>query len=257
MDTLQARGRGQRGAGVTGMRHSRRWPRRILLALGLAWLASLLPVLALRFVDPPTSAFMLARQWQGRDEPGFVLRHQWVDWDAVSPQLPIALVAAEDQRFVQHHGFDLDAISSAMAEGGEDGRRRGASTISQQVAKNLFLWSGRSWLRKGIEAYYTVAIELFWPKRRILEVYLNIAEFGDGIYGVEAAARHYYGIPAARLDAAQSAALAAVLPNPRRYRVDAPSPYVLQRRAWIRRQVVQLGGPAWLDGCCGDGGAAR
>ena len=167
----------------------------------------------------------------------------------------IALVAAEDQNFPNHHGFDLDAISSALAARGKGGASRGASTISQQVAKNLFLWSGRSWLRKGVEAYYTFLIETLWPKRRILEVYANIAEFGDGIYGAQAAAQHFYGIPAARLDARQSAALAAVLPNPRR--VEAPTPYQQRRRAWIERQAVQLGGPAWLAECCGIGESSR
>ncbi len=235
----------------------RRWLRRLVLATLALFLASLVPVMALRFVDPPTSAFMLARQWEMRGQAGFSLRQEWVDIEDISPQLLIALVAAEDQTFPNHHGFDLDAITSVIAERGEGGARRGASTISQQVAKNLFLWSGRSWLRKGVEAYYTFAIELFWPKRRILEVYANIAEFGDGVYGAEAAARHFYGVPAARLDARQSAALAAVLPNPRRYRVDAPTPYLQRRRAWIERQVVQLGGPAWLRECCGIGEPAR
>ena len=235
----------------------RRWLRRLTWAALALFIASLAPVALLRFVDPPTSAFMLARQWEMRGEAGFSLRQEWVDIEAISPHALIALVAAEDQHFPSHHGFDLDAISSVIAERGAGGTRRGASTISQQVAKNLFLWSGRSWLRKGVEAYYTFAIELFWPKRRILEVYANIAEFGDGLYGVEAAAQHFYRIPAARLDARQSAALAAVLPSPRRYRVDAPTPYQQRRRAWIERQVVQLGGPAWLGECCGVGGPAR
>lgn len=229
----------------------RRWLKRLAFVALVLFLASLAPVALLRFLDPPTSAFMLARQWDMREEPGFVLQQTWVDIEAISPQLLIALVAAEDQAFPHHHGFDLDAISAALAEHGEGGPSRGASTISQQVAKNLFLWSGRSWLRKGVEAYYTFAIELFWPKRRILEVYANMAEFGDGIYGAEAAARHFYGIPAMRLDARQSAALAAVLPNPRRYRVEAPTAYQQRRRAWIEQQAAQLGGPGWLTECCG------
>ena len=244
------------GTGMTRRRKPRRMRRWLLLLFGL-WLASLAPVLLLRFVDPPTSAFMLARHWEARGDADFRLHWRWVDWEQVSPQLPIALVAAEDQKFPQHRGFDLDAISSALGEGGADGPSRGASTISQQVAKNLFLWQGRSWLRKAIEAYYTLAIELIWPKQRILEVYLNIAEFGDGVYGAEAAAQRYFNIPASRLDAGQSALLAAVLPNPKRYRVEAPSPYVLQRRVWIQRQVRQLGGPAWLEACCGEPGATR
>lgn len=211
-------------------------------------LASVLAVFALRFVAPLTSAFMIAR-WIEADagtERGFSLDYRWRSLEEISAQLPIAVVAAEDQKFPQHRGFDLDAIRSALDAADEGGRLRGASTISQQVAKNLFLWSGRSFVRKGLEAYFTVLIEALWPKRRIVEVYVNIAEFGDGIYGAEAAARHYFGTPAATLDARQSALLAAVLPSPRRYRADAPSPFVRQRAAWIERQVRQLGGPDYL-----------
>lgn len=239
------------------VRRRRRWLRRLAAVAVLVLLASLVPVLLLRFIAPPTSAFMLARQWEMRGAPGFSLQYRWVDLERISPQLAIALVAAEDQSFPRHHGFDLEAISDVLAERGAGGPTRGASTISQQVAKNLFLWGGRSWLRKGIEAYYTAAIELLWPKRRILEVYANIAEFGDGVYGADAAARHFYGIPAAQLDARQAAALAAVLPSPRRFQVDAPTPYQLRRRAWIERQAVQLGGPAWLQECCGLGEVPR
>jgi monofunctional biosynthetic peptidoglycan transglycosylase len=229
-------------------RRKLRW--RLLRWLGLAWLMSLLPVILLAFIDPPTSAYMLARQWQGRHDTNLVLHYQWVDLDHVSPQLPIAVVAAEDQNFQTHHGFDLGAISTVLARRGQAGRMRGASTISQQLAKNLFLWDGRSWLRKGIEAYYTLAIELLWSKRRILEVYVNVVEFGDGIYGAQAAAQRFFGISAAKLSARQAAALASVLPNPKRFRVDAPSAYQLRRRAWIERQVRQLGGPTWLQACC-------
>jgi monofunctional biosynthetic peptidoglycan transglycosylase len=219
----------------------------------LAWLllaalvGTVLPVLALRWLDPPTSAFMLARRWEAQREGtrDFVLRWRWVDAAAISPQLPIALVAAEDQKFPRHDGFDVEAIREALDEQGEGGGR-GASTISQQVAKNLFLWSGRSWLRKGVEAWYTLLIEAFWPKARILEVYANIAEFGDGVYGAEAAAQAYFAKPAARLSAQESALLAAVLPNPRVLRAAAPSPYVRRRQAWIARQVRQLGGPGYL-----------
>ena len=231
-------------------RRRRRWARRAFLAGIICFLASLGPVLMLRFVDPPTTAFMLARAWETRADVNSELRYQWVELNQISPQLLIALVAAEDQTFPQHHGFDLEAISAVLDESDSAGPSRGASTISQQVAKNLFLWGGRSWLRKGLEAYYTVAIEWLWPKRRILEMYANIAEFGDGVYGAEAAAQYFYGMPAAQLNARQSAALAAVLPNPRRYRVEAPTAYVLSRRAWIERQVVQLGGSSWLAECC-------
>lgn len=201
----------------------------------------------LRFVDPPTSAFMLARQWEGwrRGGPNAGVDYRWRDYRDLSAQLPIALVAAEDQSFPHHYGFDLASIESALSDRG--GRLRGASTISQQVAKNLFLWRGRSWLRKGLEVWFTLLIEGMWDKQRILEVYTNVAEFGDGIYGAEAAAQRYFGRPASRLDGAQSALLAAVLPNPRWYSATRPGPYVLRRQRWIEQQVQQLGGAAWLE----------
>jgi monofunctional biosynthetic peptidoglycan transglycosylase len=226
----------------------RRWLRRLFALSLLLLLTSALPVLALRWVAPPTSAFMLARALDARvaGEDTFRIDYRWVDAEAISPALPIALVAAEDQKFPAHRGFDVEAIREALEEHERGEGGRGASTISQQVAKNLFLWRGRSWLRKGLEAYYTVLIEALWPKPRILEVYANIAEFGDGVYGAEAAAQRYFGRTAAGLDARQAARLAAVLPNPRRYRVDAPSAYVLRRQAWIERQARQLGGPAYL-----------
>jgi len=222
--------------------------------LPLAVLAlTVVQVLALRWIDPPISAFMLARQVEAwtSGEAGFRLRYRWVDWDALSPHLPVALVAAEDQRFPDHHGFDLEAIDRALEHNARGRPMRGASTISQQIAKNLFLWDGRSWVRKGIEAWYTVLIETFWPKRRILEVYANVAEFGDGVYGAEAAARTYFGRSAKRLGPAESARLAAVLPNPKRYSARTPGPYVQRRAAWIERQVRNLDGPAYLADCCG------
>jgi monofunctional biosynthetic peptidoglycan transglycosylase len=218
-------------------RQRRRWRRRLLWllvgALSLPWVL----VAVLRFVDPPGSAFMLGYALQ-RDETAPPLRWHWVPLSRISPQLQIAVIAAEDQRFAEHAGFDLQAIRSAL---GEDARR-GASTISQQVAKNLFLWSGRSWVRKGLEAGLTVCIETLWPKRRILEVYLNLAEFGPGVYGAEAAAQFHFGRPAAALGLHQSALLAATLPSPKRYSPRQPSHYLLRRVAWIERQVGQLGG---------------
>lgn len=176
----------------------------------------------------------------------FALHYRWTPWDKVSSALPIALVAAEDQKFPTHHGFDIEAIQTALSDAEDGERLRGASTISQQVAKNLFLWNGRSFVRKGLEAWFTVLIETLWPKRRILEMYLNIAEFGEGTYGVGAASERYFSIAPSKLDARQAALLAAVLPNPRRFRVERPSAYVLRRAAWIQRQVEQLGGPAYL-----------
>jgi monofunctional biosynthetic peptidoglycan transglycosylase len=202
----------------------------------------------LRFVPPVTSAFMLERRLAAatHGEGNFVLKYQWIPFNKVSSDLPIALVAAEDQKFPTHHGFDLQAIADALDEAEEGERLRGASTISQQTAKNLFLWNGRSFVRKGLEAYFTVLLEVTWPKRRILEVYLNIAEFGDGIYGAEAAARQFFGKSAAQLGARESALLASVLPNPKKLRADRPSPYVSRHAEWVERQVHQLGGANYL-----------
>jgi monofunctional biosynthetic peptidoglycan transglycosylase len=199
-------------------------------------------------VPVPYSVFMAERRLDAwvSGERDFRLRQRWVPLSQVSRELPIALVAAEDQKFPRHHGFDVDAIRDAI-EDAEDGERlRGASTISQQTAKNLFLWNGRSFVRKGLEAWFTVLIELCWPKRRIIEVYMNVAEFGNGVYGVAAASDVFFRKTPGALTAREAALLAAVLPNPRRLRVDKPSAYVQRRAAWIERQVRQLGGPAYL-----------
>jgi monofunctional glycosyltransferase len=224
---------------------------RALAVLMLAWLAlSWLLVLLLRFVPPWTSAVMLERHvgaWV-RGEQDFHLHQRWVPWGQISPYVPLAMVASEDQKFPYHHGFDFDSIHNAMDAADEGKRLRGASTISQQTAKNLFLWNGRSFVRKGLEAYFTVLIELTWPKQRILEVYANIAELGDGIYGVGAASDAYFHISPARLSPAQAARLAAVLPNPRLLHADRPSAYVLRRANWIQQQMEQLGGPSYIEG---------
>ena len=220
----------------------------VWLTVGFAVLSAL-AVVSLRWVNPPYTAFMAAAQtsaWLGRDS-NYECRHQWVDLTRISPNLPLAVVAAEDQKFPEHLGFDVEAIEKAYALNQHNHRVRGASTISQQVAKNLFLWSGRSYFRKGLEAYFTVLIERIWPKRRILEVYLNIAEFGSGIYGAESAAQHFFRKSAARLTRDDSAVLAAVLPNPQRLSAAAPSRYVQQRRDWILGQMQALGGPEMLN----------
>ncbi|NJD08397.1 MAG: monofunctional biosynthetic peptidoglycan transglycosylase [Methylococcaceae bacterium] len=203
---------------------------------------TLLPVLALRWLPPPTTAFMVRAQWlafwEGKEN--FRIRYQWVDWPDISRAAALAVVASEDQLFGSHLGFDFGAIAKAAA-GNRSGRRlHGASTISQQTAKNLFLTSSRSFWRKGVEAYLTVLLELLWPKQRILEVYLNVAQFGDGVYGIEAACRKYYRKPAARLTAREAALLAATLPNPLVLRADKPSAYLLRRRDWILEQMRRL-----------------
>ncbi|AIF49349.1 monofunctional biosynthetic peptidoglycan transglycosylase [Dyella japonica] len=216
----------------------------------MAWLAlSWLVVLVLRFVPPWTSAVMMERQAGAliHGEKDFHLQHRWVPWSQVPPYVPLAMVAGEDQKFPFHHGFDFDSIQDAVDAADEGRRLRGASTISQQTAKNLFLWNGRSFVRKGLEAYFTVLIELTWPKQRILEVYMNIAELGDGVYGVGAASDAFFHVPPARLSAAQAARLAAVLPSPRRFHADRPTAYVQSRANWIQQQMAQLGGPAYLQ----------
>jgi monofunctional biosynthetic peptidoglycan transglycosylase len=239
------------------------WLGRMVRGLGLALLACLLlsvgTVALLRWVNPPYSAFMLQSRfaaWAARDQ-AYVFRHTWVDLEKISPNLPLAVVASEDQKFPEHHGFDVEAIERAYALNQHSHRIRGASTISQQVAKNLFLWSGRSYFRKALEAWFTVLIEGSWPKRRILEVYLNVAEFGSGIYGAEAAAQRFFHKSAARLTRSDAAVLAAVLPNPERYSAAAPSRYVQQRREWIIGQMQALGGPDMLGEIDAYRGAGR
>jgi len=210
---------------------------------------SVLWVVSLRWINPPYTAFMLESQisaWSMHDA-GYVFHHRWVNLDQISPNLPLAVVASEDQKFPEHWGFDVEAIEKAYQLNQHSHKVRGASTISQQVAKNLFLWSGRSYFRKGLEAYFTLLIEACWPKRRILEVYLNSAEFGHGIYGAEAAAQQFFHRPAAKLTRGDAATLAAVLPNPQRLHAAAPSAYVQQRRDWILGQMQALGGPEMLE----------
>jgi monofunctional biosynthetic peptidoglycan transglycosylase len=223
--------------------------RRLALRLAVVVLAATaLPVLALRWMPPLTSSFMLRRAL-GLDGHAVCpeIEYDWVGWDAISPAAKLAAVAAEDQRFAQHLGFDFESIRDAVEEQRNGGRRRGASTISQQVAKNLFLWPGRSFVRKGLEAWLTVWIEALWPKRRILEVYLNVAQFGPCTFGVEAAAQGFFGRSASRLAPEQAALLAAALPNPLALRVDAPSAGLHRRALRVRAQAARLGGGAWLD----------
>jgi monofunctional biosynthetic peptidoglycan transglycosylase len=217
-------------------------------ALSLALVLSVLSVLALRWVDPWTTAFMLESRIGAAARGDFRYRtdYRWVDFEDISPNLPIAVVASEDQKFPDHAGFDFDAIADAIEESTDGGPMRGASTISQQVAKNLYLWPGRSMLRKGIEAYLTVLIESLWPKRRILEVYLNVAECGPGVFGAGAAAQRYFGKPARSLDPYEAARLAAVLPAPRLLHADRPSVYVRTRTARSQEQMSRLGGAAYL-----------
>lgn len=224
---------------------TRRWPGRLLKYVGLAAagfvLLSVVLVLPLRWFNPPVTAFML------QDDSGIrPLRHEWVAWGDLGTAAPLAVVASEDQRFADHFGLDVVAIRKAVDEKNHRGYLRGASTITQQTVKNLYLWPGRSFLRKGLEAWLTLVIETCLPKRRILELYLNIAEFGPGIYGAGAASRYYFGRAPAGMSDRQAALLAAVLPNPRRLHVNAPSGYVRDRQTWILTQVARLRREAWL-----------
>lgn len=202
-------------------------------------------LLLFRYVNPPSSAFILS---YGFANPNEEVQQQWVELSDISPWMPLAVVASEDQRFPDHWGVDFSAIRKALTEYQSGEGLRGASTITQQTVKNLFLWSGRSFVRKTLEAGLALTLDGLWPKRRILEVYLNIAEFGRGIYGVEAASRFYFGISAHQLSAGQAAQLAAVLPNPKVLSVSSPSPYVRDRVFWIRGQMDQLSGLQYLKG---------
>ena len=200
-------------------------------------------VLLLRFLPVPMTAFMAERQVEAwMDGKRYVAQHRWTPLDRIAPAMGVAVIAAEDQNFEEHYGFDWQAIEKAMAHNEHSRKKRGASTVSQQTAKNLFLWESRSWARKGLEVYFTLLLEVCWSKRRILEVYLNSVEFGDGVYGVEAASRKFFGRSAESISPPQAAMLAAVLPSPRRFRADAPSGYLRGRQEWILRQMRQLGG---------------
>jgi monofunctional biosynthetic peptidoglycan transglycosylase len=233
------------------------WRRRALrwtLIAGLAaFLVTALPVVAMRWMNPWYSAFMLDAALDARRDgrANYHTDYRWANYEHISPYARVAVIASEDQFFPYHSGFDFKSIREAMEYNEKQAnkrkpRMRGASTISQQVAKNLFLWPGRGWLRKGLEAYFTLLIELTWPKERILEVYLNIAQFGDGIYGVETAALRYWHIHARQLTREQAATLAAVLPSPVRFHANAPSAYIQLRREQIMAQMRGLGGPAYL-----------
>jgi monofunctional biosynthetic peptidoglycan transglycosylase len=206
----------------------------LAFVLGLVLIYSVLPV--------PYTGLMLERQldawWNGTDS--YQRRHQWVPLEQISRHVLQAAVASEDQKFLDHNGFDLQAIEKALVYNSKGKKIRGASTISQQTAKNVFLWSGRSWFRKGLESGFTVLIEAVWGKRRILEIYLNSIEFGPGVFGVEAAAQQYFNRSAAQLTAQQAALLVTVLPNPHRFLLQRPSPYMLKRQQWVQKQMRQL-----------------
>jgi monofunctional glycosyltransferase len=230
---------------------SRRWSffaklRKILGILLISFLVLSIGLCTLlRWLPPPTSAFMLYRHYEDLIDNGTyqAIRYHWVNANKISPNAEIAVMASEDQRFPEHSGFDLDSIQSSIDVYVDGGKLRGASTISQQVAKNLFLTPSKSFVRKGIEAWFTLLIEALWSKERILEVYLNIAEFGDHLFGIEAASQRYFGVPASNISRSQAALLAATLPNPLLLKAAKPSAYLLRRQRWILRQMSNLGEP--------------
>lgn len=201
-----------------------------------------------RWLPVPYSSLMIQQQvaslWQQDKEYRF--RYRWVELSKISPYAPLAVIASEDQKFFDHLGFDFAAIEKAWEHNQRRKRVHGASTISQQVAKNLFLWPGRSFIRKGLEVYFTLLLEGLWPKRRIIEVYLNVAELGPGLFGIEAASQAYFRKPAARLSSGEAALLAATLPSPLRSRAARPSSYIRQRAAHIQQQMQLMGGLSLL-----------
>ncbi len=186
----------------------------------------------------PFTPLMAIRYFENPEEP---VEHDWVPIEDISRHLQLAVIASEDQNFENHSGFDFEAIQKAMEDNRSGRKIRGASTISQQTAKNVFLWPGRTWLRKGVEAYFTFLIEMIWSKQRILEVYLNSIEMGKGVYGAQAAAQHWFKKDASKLGPYEAAAIAAVLPNPREYRANPASNFIQKRKNWIVRQMQNYG----------------
>ena len=209
---------------------------------------SIFSVLLLKWLNPPTTSIMIQRKiealisWNDRQ----MIAYEWFSYDDISKQMAIAVIAAEDQNFPFHFGFDFEQIEKAIEQSNRGRKLRGASTITQQVAKNLFLWEGRSFIRKGFEAYFTVLIELLWSKERILEVYLNVIETGDMIFGVGAASQIYFKKLPAKLTRSQAALITATIPNPKRFSAKRPSGYILRRQSWILGQMSSLGGTSYL-----------
>lgn len=211
----------------------------LLIIISIAW------VMLYKFVNPPVTPLMLIRYFE-EDGSRRKIKKEWKSYDEISNNMKMAVIAAEDQTFPFNDGFDFQAIEEAIDEKLDGGRLRGASTITQQTAKNVFLWPERSWLRKVMEAYFTVLIDRIWGKKRILEVYLNVIETGNSIYGVDEAAETYFGKSAEHLDIVDSALIAATLPNPRFWNPSRPTEYLMEREAWIRQQINGLGGSSYL-----------
>ena len=213
---------------------------RLLTRIVLGFLIiSILSTLFFRFIPVPATPLMIIRYFEMEDGK---IDKDWKSLEEISPNLPLAVVTAEDQKFEEHFGFDLDAIEKAVKynEKHKGKKVKGASTISQQTAKNVFLWPGRSWVRKGLEVYFTFLIEILWSKERIMEMYLNVIEMGPGVYGAEAAAQYYFDKPAAKLTKSESATIAAILPNPIRWSASKPTRYIIKKRNWILRHMGKI-----------------
>ena len=216
----------------------------LLKIIIILFVGSIISVLLLAILPPVTTSFIIIDKWTNNDK--YEVHYQWVEWEDISPYVPLAAICAEDQKFLDHYGFDLESIEEAWDDRQQGRRFRGASTISQQVAKNLYLWPGKSFFRKGLEVYFTLLIELFWSKKRILEMYVNVAQFGRGIYGVQAAGQKYFKKDASKIAYYQAAIMGAVLPNPIRFKINRPSKYVNERTQWILLQMDQLGWETFL-----------
>jgi len=223
----------------------RKWFFKFVTWLAIAFFgSSLFFILLYKFVPPPVTPLMVIRLLEDPTKgQTHRLNKDWVPLEEISPNLQLAVVASEDNRFLDHFGFDMDAIEKAQEynEKQKGKRLHGASTITQQTAKNVFLWPGRSWVRKGLEVYFTFLIEVFWSKRRIMEIYLNVIEMGKGIYGAKAASQTYFHKPAAKLTRGEAALLAAILPDPRRRNPASPTPYLLERQQWILWNMNNIG----------------
>lgn len=229
---------------------------RLVLKIFLSlFLFSLLWIIVYKWVNPPVTFLMLQRKLeatsspttlQKRGEKDTKIYYEWVEYEEMSYYMPLAAIASEDQNFSTHHGFDLEAIEKALEHNKKHKRIRGASTISQQVAKNVFLWNGRSWFRKGLEVYFTFMIEVCWSKKRIVEMYVNIAEMGERTFGIGAASKRFFKTNPKNISMEQAALLATVLPNPRKFSALNPSNYIQKRKSWIMEQMTQLGGKEYL-----------
>lgn len=219
---------------------------RSLLLLSLAFIfVSFVIVVPFRWLNPPVTMVMIDR-WLYSNNDDFKLKQTWLDWEEIPKQAALAVISSEDQLFPLHSGFDIDSIIKSLRASAEGEQLRGASTISQQVARNVFLWTGRSWIRKGLEAWFTLLIELSWGKQRILEVYLNIAEWGEGVFGIEAASLYHFGKSAKRLKPIEFSLLASCLPSPFKYNPAKPSAHIQARALWNLKQQKRLGGVEWL-----------